>query len=173
MSHQSGRGTVRDAARMLVVPDVFRRPELYPGEDLLNLGKSEIMLEILPAILKRLSFDWGLIHHEFCFPGLGLASPGYSAFLRFFLAARWPGICAGAAAPNTRPGALPNHGKSDRDLGRSVTGRRCEPSPCQFFFFLGLEEFFVLGAGCVQGKGSPDALSGGFSLFSGFFRIAE
>ena len=67
---------------MLVISDFFRRPELYPGEDLLNLGKSEIMLDILSAILKRLSFDWGLIHHEFCFPGLDLASPGYSSHRR-------------------------------------------------------------------------------------------
>ena len=36
------------------------------------------MFEILPVILKCLSFDWVLIYRKFCFPDLGLVSPGLS-----------------------------------------------------------------------------------------------
>ena len=56
---------------MLVVPDVFRRPELYPGEDLPNHGKSEIMSGLFSVIFKGIFLDWVLVYREFCFPGLG------------------------------------------------------------------------------------------------------
>ena len=67
---------------MRFVPELFRRQELSPGEDLLNHGKSEIMFETLPGILKCFSFDWVLIYHKFCFPGLSAVSPGYSSHRR-------------------------------------------------------------------------------------------
>ena len=33
------RGTVHDAAQKLIVPDIYRRQELYPGETKLNPGR--------------------------------------------------------------------------------------------------------------------------------------
>ena len=65
MSYDKIWGTVHDAARTPVFSEIDRRQELYPGEDLPNQGKYEIVLGMFFVYLLLLLLDWGLIYRKF------------------------------------------------------------------------------------------------------------